>query len=127
MTNGSPLQGDIFWVDFDEPSESEPGYTRPAVVIQNDTRNKGDIHTVIVCTLTRNLDREGDPGNVLLRAGEGGLRGPCVVNVSQVFTVNKEDLRDRQGNVGFVRAREIIDGFRRAFLDSAEDGPLQNG
>jgi mRNA interferase MazF len=112
VTNGSPLQGDIFWVDFDEPDESEPGYSRPAVVIQNNARNRSNIGTVIVCTLTRNLNRESDPGNVLLEAGEAGLQQPCVVNVSQVFTVNKQDLRDKIGTLGYIRVRQIIDGMR---------------
>lgn len=111
MTNGSPVQGDIYWVDFDEPDDSEPGYTRPAVVVQNNGRNNSDIATVIVCTLTRNLNRDTDPGNVLLEADEAGLDQPCVVNVSQVFTVNKADLRDRIGTLDFVRVMEIYAGL----------------
>jgi mRNA interferase MazF len=112
VTNGSPVQGDIFWADFDEPDDSEPGYTRPVVVVQNNARNRSDIGTVIVCTLTRNLNRESDPGNVLLEADESGLHQPCVVNVSQVFTINKEDLRDKIGTLDFIRVWEIYDGLR---------------
>ncbi len=111
MTNGSPVQGEIYWVDFDEPNESDPGYTRPAVVIQNNDRNDSEISTVLVCTLTRNLNREDDPGNVLLNAGDGDLRQDCVVNVSQTFTVNKADLRHKIGTLNFVRVREIVDGL----------------
>lgn len=112
MTSGSPLQGDIYWVDFDEPDASEPGYTRPVVVVQNNARNSSDIDTVIVCTLTRNLNRDTDPGNVSLEADEAGLDQPCVVNVSQVFTVNKQDLRDKIGTLGFIRVQQIISGMR---------------
>lgn len=112
MTNGRPLQEDIFWVDFDEPDDSEPGSSRPVVVVQNNARNRSRINTVIVCALPGNLNREGDPGNVLLEAGDGGIRQPCVVNVSQVFTVNKQDLRDKIGTLEFVRVRQIIDGMR---------------
>lgn len=32
-------QGDIFWVDHDEPGGSEPGYTHPGVVVQNNMLN----------------------------------------------------------------------------------------
>ena len=28
-------QGDIFWIELDEPSGSEPGYRRPHLVVQN--------------------------------------------------------------------------------------------
>ncbi len=115
MTNGSPLQGDIYWVDFDDPDERddpENGYARPAVVVQNNARNSSDIDTVIVCTLTRTLSRDTDPGNVLLDADEAGLEQPCVVNVSQVFTVKKRDLRDKIGTLDFVRVWQIYDGLR---------------
>jgi mRNA interferase MazF len=120
VTNGSPLQGDIYWVDFDEPDDSEPGYARPAVVVQNNARNRSDIDTVIICTLTRNLNRESDPGNVLLEADEAGLRQPCVVDVSQVFTVSKQDLRDKIGTLGFIRVRQIVDGMR-VLLEPRDD------
>jgi mRNA interferase MazF len=115
VTNGSPLQGDIYWVDFDEsddPDDVEEGYARPAVVVQNNARNRSNINTVIVCTLTRNLNRDTDPGNVLLDADEAGLDQPCVVNVSQVFTVRKQDLRDKIGTLGSIRVWEIYDGLR---------------
>ena len=28
-------QGDIYWIELDEPTGSEPGYSHPHVVIQN--------------------------------------------------------------------------------------------
>ncbi|MBE9124989.1 type II toxin-antitoxin system PemK/MazF family toxin [Coleofasciculus sp. LEGE 07092] len=66
-------QGDIFWVDLGEPSDSEPGYYHPHVVIQNNAFNRSRISTVVVCTLTSNLRRAKAPGNVLLELGEANL------------------------------------------------------
>ena len=63
-------QGDIFWIELDEPSDSEPGYRHPHVVIQNNVFNRSRINTVVVCTLTSNLRRAAAPGNVLLEPGE---------------------------------------------------------
>ena len=37
-------QGDIFWINLDEPYGSEPGYRRPHVVIQNNVFNRSRIH-----------------------------------------------------------------------------------
>lgn len=48
----------------------------------------------------------------MLEEGEAGLRRQCVVNVSQVFTVNKEDLREKIGTLEFIRVLEIYDGLR---------------
>lgn len=105
-------QGDIYWVNLDEPSGSEPGYRHPHVVIQNNLFNRSRINTVLVCALTSNLKRAEAPGNVLLRRGEGGLPKPSVVNISQVFTVDKGQLGPKIGALSSQRVTEVLDGLR---------------
>lgn len=105
-------QGDIFWIDLDEPSGSEPGYRRPHVVIQNNVFNRSRINTVVVCILTSNLRRANAPGNVLLESGEANLLEQSVVNVSQVFTVNKSQLEEKIGTVSEARICQIINGVQ---------------
>jgi mRNA interferase MazF len=80
-------QGDIYWLDLDEPEGSEPGYRHPFVVIQNDAFNKSKINTAVVCALTSNLKLASAPGNVLLKKGEANLPKSSVVNISQVTKV----------------------------------------
>ena len=36
-------QGDVYWIELDEPSGSEPGYRHPYVVVQNDVFNRSRI------------------------------------------------------------------------------------
>ncbi len=105
-------QGDLYWVDLGEPRGAEPGYRRPVVVIQNNLFNQSRIRTVVVCAITSNLKRAAAPGNVLLEAGEGGLPGASVVNVSQIFTLDKRDLSDYIGALSPRRVRQILDGVR---------------
>lgn len=105
-------QGDIFWVDLDEPGGSEPGYTHPSMVIQNNMFNHSDINTVILCGLTSNLKRANIPGNILLDAGEANLPKQSVVIVSQVFTVDKTQLREYIGALSKKRVRQILDGLK---------------
>lgn len=88
------FQGDIFWVDLGEPVASGPAKRRPMVVIQNDTANQSAIHTVIMCALTTNQRLGAVPGNVALDPGEGGTLRDSVVNVSQIYTVDKTELTD---------------------------------
>lgn len=104
-------QGEVYWVDFGEPAGSEPGYRRPAIVVQNDVFNASRISTVVVCPLTSNMRRAEAPGNVLLVPGEGELDQQSVVNVSQVFTVNKRDLIEKIGSLDGERVREIVSGI----------------
>jgi mRNA interferase MazF len=104
-------QGDIFWIDLDEPSGSEPRYRHPHVVIQNNVFNRSRINTVVVCALTSNLKRAAAPGNVLLEPREANLPKQSVVNVSQIFTVDKSQLGEKIGTLSSRRVHEILDGI----------------
>lgn len=105
-------QGDIFWVELDEPSGSAPGYTHPHVVVQNNVFNQSRINTVVVCALSSNLKRAAAPGNVLLEPGEANLPKQSVAIVSQLFTVDKGYLGDLIGTLSRKRVRQILDGIK---------------
>lgn len=104
-------QGDIFWIDLDEPSGSEPAYRHPHVVVQNNVFNRSRINTVVVCALTSNLKRATAPGNVLLEPKEANLPKQSVVNISQIFTVDKSQLGEKIGTLSPRRVHEILDGI----------------
>jgi mRNA interferase MazF len=103
-------QGDIYWIDLGEPSGSAPGYRHPHVVIQNNLFNASRIDTVVVCALTSNLRRSAAPGNVLLEPGEANLPKQSVVNVSQIYTVDKSDLVVKIGALSQRRIRQVLVG-----------------
>ena len=104
-------QGDIFWIDLDQPSGSELGYIHPFVVIQNNVFNKSQIGTVVVCAITSNLKRAKSPGNILLFPGEADLPKQSVVNISQIYTIDKKDLGEKIGTLSPQRVQEILDGI----------------
>ena len=105
-------QGDIYWVDLGDPVGSAPGFLHPHVIVQNDTFNQSKIRTVVVCALTSNLKRASAPGNVLLEPGEANLPKQSVVNISQVFTVDRSQLAEKIGTLSPRRVRQIIDGLQ---------------
>jgi mRNA interferase MazF len=105
-------QGDIYWIDLEEPSGSEPGYRHPHVIVQNNLFNQSRIHSVVVCQLTSNLDRVRSPGNILLEKKETNLSKDSVVNVSQILTVDKSRLDEYVGTLSSKRVREILNGIQ---------------
>jgi len=105
-------QGDVFWVELGEPSGSGPGYRHPHVVIQNNIFNRSRINTTIVCAITSNLARASAPGNVLLEQNEANLPKQSVVNISQIFTVDKNDLIEKIGALSRKRIYQILDGIK---------------
>jgi len=89
-------QGDLYWIDLDDPLGSELGYRRP--------------HLVEVCPLTTNLHRAKAPGNVQLMEGEANFPYASIVNLSQVFTVHKSDWIDYIGTLSSRRVRDVLNG-----------------
>ena len=104
-------QGDIFWVDLGKPSGSEPGYRHPHMVIQNNVFNRSRINTVVVCSLTSNLQRAHSPGNVMLNKGEANLTKQSVINITQIFTVDKKDLVEKIGSISSERMTQVLEGI----------------
>jgi mRNA interferase MazF len=104
-------QGDVFWVDLGEPAGSEPAYRHLYLVIQNNVFNRSRISTVVVCSLTSNLQRVESPGNVLLEKGEANLPKSSVVNITQIFTVDKRDLTEKIGSISRDRFIQVLEGI----------------
>lgn len=104
-------RGDIHWIAPDDARGPAPSYAHPHVVVQDDVFNRSRITTVVVCALTSNLHRAGEPGNVLLDAGEGGLPRQSVVVVSQISSVDKAVLGARIGSLSQERVDQILAGL----------------
>jgi mRNA interferase MazF len=104
--------GQIWWADLGTPRGSSPGYKRPVVVLQSDVFNRTKIGTIIVAIVTSNFRLAEMPGNVFVSKDESGLDMDSVVNVTQLFTVDKNDLFDFRGRLGSGKLREVRDGLR---------------
>jgi mRNA interferase MazF len=113
-------QGDVFWVDFGVPFGSEPGYTRPCLVVQGDHLNRSRLRTVVVCILTSNLERAAVPGNVLLTSGEANLPRQSVVVVSQIYSLDKSRLNDKIGTLTQERVRQVLAGVQHILAPPGE-------
>lgn len=100
-------RGDVYWCDFGARSGSPPANRHPCVVVQADRINQSAIRTTIVCLITSNLIRAKAYGNVALHRGEANLAKESVVNVSQIHTVDKEELVERIGRLSLARVREV--------------------
>ncbi len=106
------VQGDLWWVKLDRPLGSEPGFRRPAVVVQSNAFNTTSLSTAICVMVTSNLRRADAPGNVLLPAWQTGLPKDSVANVSQVYTLNKDRFDRRVGSLPANLVDEVFRGLR---------------
>jgi mRNA interferase MazF len=107
-------RGEVWWTRFGDAGGAAPAFTRPAVVVQSDAFNRSAIETVMVATMTSNLDRARASGNVVVTAKQSGLDKDSVVNVSQVMTVDRSDLLEHAGNLSAAVMARVDEGLRLA-------------
>lgn len=104
-------QGDVWWADLGDPIGSEPGYHHPVLVVQGDKLNRGGVATVVCVVLTSNLRLAEAPGNVLLGARKTALEKDSVANVSQLVTIDRQELTDYVGKVPPRELERVLSGI----------------
>ena len=105
-------RGQVWWADLGVPRRASPGFERPVVVVQANGFNKTDIDSVIIAISTTNLRLARMPGNVSVQAGIGGLREDSVINITQLFTVDRADLLELLGSLPNNLMEQIDKGLR---------------
>jgi mRNA interferase MazF len=103
-------QGEIWWADLGMVAGSRAANRRPVLIIQSDQFNRSRIATVVCVPLTTNLAWAEAPGNVLLTANVAGLPKDSVANVSQIITVDKQDLEERIGKIPRAKLELVLAG-----------------
>ena len=105
-------KGSIYWVDFSPGKGSEPMGRRPGLVIQANAINDSKINTVIMLAITSTM-RYGDlPGNVALQKGEANMPKRCVINVSQIKSVDKNSIREKIGTLTKEKMVAVTEGIK---------------
>ncbi len=107
-------RGQVWKTDFGEPRGSAPAYVRPAVVISADKFNAASLRTVTVVAITSTTQLAHMPGNVLIPAGSGGLSLDSVANVTQVDTLDRNDLITHLGDLPDWLMAQLDAGLRKA-------------
>jgi mRNA interferase MazF len=105
-------KGSLYWVDFSPGKGSEPIGHRPGLVIQNDILNDSNLNTIIVLAITSTMKFGELPGNVVLRKGEANLPKKCVINITQIKSVDKGSLKEKIGTLSKKRMDEVHEGVR---------------
>ena len=105
-------RGAVWWAGLPEARGSGPGFRRPVVVVSSDAFNASHIQTVVVVVLTSNLRLASAPGNVRVPARGAGLPRESVANVSQVLTVDKDDLIEHAGQLRSATLEALAIGLR---------------
>ena len=100
-------RGDIYYANMEPHVGSEQGGERPVMVLQNDKGNKHS-PTIIIATLTTSrVDKKPNlPTHVLLDQNPG-LKVPSIVQLGQIFTIDKRRVQWFAGQASVDEMRQI--------------------
>ena len=91
-------QFEIWLADLNPPNGTEPGKTRPVVVVQTDLLNT--IHpSVVICPLTTNVISETKILRVHVPKGMTSLEKPSDILVDQLRAIDKKRLLTKLGEL----------------------------
>ena len=91
-----PQYGHVYVADLNPRIGTEPGKTRPVVVVQTDALNRHHPST-IVCPLTTRVAGFANPLRVAVPKGVSGMGRPSDILVDQVKAIDNRRLRRRIG------------------------------
>ena len=52
------------------------------------------------------------PGNMILRKGEANLPKKCVINISQIKSVDKKSMKEKVGTLSKKKMDEVHEGLK---------------
>ena len=103
------LRGDIYYADMEPHIGSEQGSTRPVMVLQNDVGNRY-APTLIVATVTSRTEKKRYQPTHVLIAHNTAFEKPSVVQLEQIFTIDKSRVQRFLGRLTQAEMQEIEKG-----------------
>lgn len=98
-------QYEIWIADLNPQIGTEPGKTRPVLVVQTNLLNKIPHPSTIVCPITTNVQKDSNILRIHLKKGRGNLIENCDVMLDQIRAIDNKRLVKKVGNLPI----ELID------------------
>jgi mRNA interferase MazF len=101
----------VFLADLNPRVGTEPGKTRPVVVVQTDLLNNQHPST-IVCPLTTHIHPQSNILRVHLRIEEGGLTEKSDIMVDQLRAIDNRRFIKRLGMIGRLSQKKLAENVQ---------------
>jgi len=109
-------QFEVWIADLNPKIGTEPGKTRPVLVVQNNLLNKISHPSTIICPITTNVKREVELLRVHLRKGTANLNQDCDIMIDQLRAIDNKRLIKRTGSIG-KELSDIVKDNLKIILD----------
>ncbi len=100
-------QFEIWIADLNPRIGTEPGKTRPVLVVQTDLLNNVPHPSTLICPITTNVQADADILRVHLKRGISNLREHCDIMIDQIRAIDNSRLIKKVGNLPIPLADKV--------------------
>jgi len=92
-------QFEIWIADLNPQIGTEPGKTRPVLVVQTDLLNKIPHPSTIICPITTNIKEDSEILRVHLKKGMANMNQDSDIMIDQIRAIDNKRLINKVGNL----------------------------
>jgi len=106
-------QFEIWIADLSPKMGTEPGKTRPVLVVQTNLLNKIPHPSTIICPITTNVKKDAEILRVHIKKGMSNLQKDCDIMIDQIRAIDNKRLIKKIGDlpndlIDFVKESLVI-------------------
>ena len=105
-------QFEIWIADLNPKTGTEPGKTRPVLVIQTNLLNKIPHPSTIICPITTNVKKDSEILRVHLKKGTANLHQDCDIMIDQVRAIDNKRLIKKTGKLPMELSEFVKDNLK---------------
>lgn len=105
-------QFEVWIADLNPKIGTEPGKTRPVLIIQTNLLNKIPHPSTIVCPITTKIEKEAEILRVHLKRGMANLSENCDIMIDQLRAIDNKRLIKRIGEIPTDLKKNIRENIR---------------
>jgi len=102
---------EIWIADLNPRIGTEPGKTRPVLVVQTNLLNKVPHPSTIICPITTNIQKESEILRVHVKKGTANLSGNCDIMIDQIRAIDNKRLVKKIGELPDILSIKVRDNL----------------
>lgn len=108
-------QFEIWIADLNPRIGTEPGKTRPVLVVQTDLLNLLPHPSTIICPITSNIERKADILRVHIKKGTARLHQDCDIMLDQIRAIDNKRLVKKIGSIPDELSLQVKENLKIIF------------
>lgn len=105
-------QFEIWIADLNPKIGTEPGKTKPVLVVQTNLLNKIPHPSTLICPITTNVKKDSEILRVYLKKGTANLKKDCDVMIEQIRAIDNKRLINRTGKLGIETSNLVKENLK---------------